>query len=185
VKSSRLTSRIRIIHRLSLTPFRLPSRDQAKAFEAQQKQRAHVQSFIDRFRYNANRAALVQSRVKVCASALSPIISHAPRWLSHCVLFANMPFLNPIQSFMSTRSSHQALERMELLGDVVDDPKFTFTFPPCEPLQKPIVLVNALTFGYRPERILLEAIDLRVDIRSRIGVVGGYVLHCNSVKPLV
>ncbi len=64
---------------------------------------------------------------------------------------------------------------MELLGDVVDDPKFTFTFPPCEPLQKPIVLVNALTFGYRPERILLEAIDLRVDIRSRIGVVGGCV----------
>ena len=38
--------------------------------------------------------------------------------------------------------------------------------------QKPIVLVNALTFGYRPDSILLEQIDLRVDINSRIGVVG-------------
>ena len=40
------------------------------------------------------------------------------------------------------------------------------------PTQKPIVLVNALTFGYRPDSILLEQIDLRVDINSRIGVVG-------------
>ena len=48
-------------------------KNQAKAFEAQQKQRAHVQSFIDRFRYNANRAALVQSRVKVRARGCSPM----------------------------------------------------------------------------------------------------------------
>lgn len=39
---------------------------QKKAFEAQEKQRAHVQTFIDRFRYNAKRASLVQSRIKVC-----------------------------------------------------------------------------------------------------------------------
>jgi ATP-binding cassette subfamily F protein 3 len=125
---------------------------QAKQFEAQQKQRQHVQGFIDRFRYNANRAALVQSRIKVCTS----------QYLYHHIsIFANLLCVE------------QALERMELLADVVDDPKFTFTFPPCEPLQKPIVLVNTLTFGYRPEKILLENIDLRVDIRSRIGIVGG------------
>lgn len=32
--------------------------------EAQANQKKHVQAFIDRFRYNANRAALVQSRIK-------------------------------------------------------------------------------------------------------------------------
>jgi hypothetical protein len=53
---------------------------QKKAVAAQEKQRAHVQAFIDRFRYNANRAALVQSRIK-------------------------------------------SLARMELMEDVVDDPK--------------------------------------------------------------
>eukprot|EP00727_Mastigamoeba_balamuthi_P006443 m51a1_g2419 putative abc transporter-related protein (703) ;mRNA; r:805103-807613 len=34
-------------------------------YEAQQAQRAHVQKFIDRFRYNAKRASLVQSRIKM------------------------------------------------------------------------------------------------------------------------
>ena len=37
---------------------------QAKEFESQQKHIAHVQSFVDRFRYNAKRASMVQSRIK-------------------------------------------------------------------------------------------------------------------------
>lgn len=37
---------------------------QEKEFEAQQKHMAHVQSFIDRFRYNAKKASMVQSRLK-------------------------------------------------------------------------------------------------------------------------
>eukprot|EP00455_Lapot_gusevi_P015615 TRINITY_DN1790_c0_g2_i3.p1 TRINITY_DN1790_c0_g2~~TRINITY_DN1790_c0_g2_i3.p1 ORF type:complete len:785 (-),score=212.31 TRINITY_DN1790_c0_g2_i3:93-2447(-) len=106
------------------------SKNQRKQFEAQQARREHMQKFIDKFRYNAKRASLVQSRLK-------------------------------------------ALDRMEMLDDVLDDPKFQFSFPECEILQKPIVLVNSLTFGYDPERILLKNIDLRVDINSRIGVVGG------------
>ncbi|KXZ48205.1 hypothetical protein GPECTOR_29g111 [Gonium pectorale] len=39
-------------------------RNARKAAEAQEAKRKHVQQFIDRFRYNANRAALVQSRIK-------------------------------------------------------------------------------------------------------------------------
>jgi ATP-binding cassette subfamily F protein 3 len=39
---------------------------QKKAVAAQEKQRAHVQAFIDRFRYNANRAALVLLFVIFC-----------------------------------------------------------------------------------------------------------------------
>lgn len=35
-----------------------------QAAEAQDMKRKHMQAFIDRFRYNANRAALVQSRIK-------------------------------------------------------------------------------------------------------------------------
>eukprot|EP01118_Nematostelium_gracile_P018976 TRINITY_DN8612_c0_g1_i2.p1 TRINITY_DN8612_c0_g1~~TRINITY_DN8612_c0_g1_i2.p1 ORF type:complete len:705 (-),score=189.30 TRINITY_DN8612_c0_g1_i2:34-2148(-) len=37
---------------------------QQRQFDAQQKRIKHVQQFIDRFRYNANRANLVQSRLK-------------------------------------------------------------------------------------------------------------------------
>jgi len=39
-------------------------KQQKRAFEAQQLQRKHMQKFIDRFRYNASRAAMAQSRIK-------------------------------------------------------------------------------------------------------------------------
>ncbi|RNF21909.1 ATP-binding cassette protein subfamily F, member 1 [Trypanosoma conorhini] len=40
-------------------------RQQQKNHEAQERQRAHMQKFIDRFRYNANRAKMAQSRIKM------------------------------------------------------------------------------------------------------------------------
>lgn len=40
-------------------------KNQQREYEAQQAKRAHVQEFIDKFRYNANRAASVQSRIKM------------------------------------------------------------------------------------------------------------------------
>jgi len=39
-------------------------RRHAKAVEAQERKRDHMQQFIDKFRFNAKRAALVQSRIK-------------------------------------------------------------------------------------------------------------------------
>ena len=39
-------------------------RNQVKAKEANERERAHVQVFIDKFRFNAKRASLVQSRIK-------------------------------------------------------------------------------------------------------------------------
>ncbi|GLJ41053.1 hypothetical protein SUGI_0849910 [Cryptomeria japonica] len=39
-------------------------RNQQKAFESNERTRAHMQAFIDKFRYNAKRASLVQSRIK-------------------------------------------------------------------------------------------------------------------------
>lgn len=39
-------------------------RNQNKAAEANEAKRSHIQAFIDKFRYNAKRASLVQSRIK-------------------------------------------------------------------------------------------------------------------------
>jgi len=39
-------------------------KNQQKAFESNERVRAHMQTFIDKFRYNAKRASLVQSRIK-------------------------------------------------------------------------------------------------------------------------
>lgn len=40
-------------------------KSQRREYEAQLAHRAHVQEFIDRFRYNANRASSVQSKIKM------------------------------------------------------------------------------------------------------------------------
>jgi ATP-binding cassette, subfamily F, member 3 len=58
------------------------SKHQARAAEAQEARRAHVQAFIDRFRYNANRAALVQSRIKALErmEVMDEMASDDPRW---------------------------------------------------------------------------------------------------------
>lgn len=42
-------------------------KNQQREYESQQQHRQHVQVFIDRFRYNANRAASVQSKLKLLA----------------------------------------------------------------------------------------------------------------------
>lgn len=49
---------------------------QQRQFDAQEKQRAHVQSFIDRFRYNAKRASMAQSRIKALEKmeVLAPVL---------------------------------------------------------------------------------------------------------------
>lgn len=44
-------------------------KNQKRAFEAQERHRQHIQAFIDRFRYNAKRASLVQSRIKTLERA--------------------------------------------------------------------------------------------------------------------
>ncbi|CAG9821893.1 unnamed protein product [Phaedon cochleariae] len=51
-------------------------KNQQREYEAQMQQRQHVQEFIDRFRFNANRAALVQSKIKMLEKLpeLKPII---------------------------------------------------------------------------------------------------------------
>ena len=40
-------------------------KNQQREYEAQLEYRQHIQIFIDRFRYNANRAAQVQSKIKL------------------------------------------------------------------------------------------------------------------------
>lgn len=38
---------------------------QQREYEAQMQLRQHIQEFIDKFRYNAKRASMVQSRIKM------------------------------------------------------------------------------------------------------------------------
>lgn len=55
-------------------------RNQLREYEAQQQLRQHTQDFIDRFRYNAKRAALVQSKIKMLEKlpVIKPIEKESP-----------------------------------------------------------------------------------------------------------
>jgi ATP-binding cassette subfamily F protein 3 len=104
-------------------------RHQEKAIESQEMRRQHIQSFVDKFRYNAKRASLVQSRIK-------------------------------------------ALERMEVLDEVHDDPRWRFEFPDPGPLGQPVLAVADVAFGYTADKPLFKDVNFGVAMDSRIGIVG-------------
>ncbi|KAL0583302.1 hypothetical protein ABG067_006803 [Albugo candida] len=108
-------------------------RQQRKAFEAQQMKIKHMQDFIDRFRANAKKAPLVQSRVK----ALDKIL------------------------------------RTELIEEPEDARAFRMHFPPPEPLGRPVVAVDGISFRYNAESpLLFDNVHMGIDLSSRIGILG-------------
>lgn len=88
-----------------------------------------MQEFIDRFRYNAKRASLVQSRLK-------------------------------------------AINKMELIDEVVEDPSCVFIFPTPDKLRPPLLKIEDGSFGYSKEKAILKGLNLTVDCESRFAIVG-------------
>lgn len=108
-------------------------RQQRKAYDAQQMKIKHMQEFIERFRANAKKAPLVQSRVK----ALDKIL------------------------------------RNELIDEPEDERAFKMTFPPPEPLGRPIIAVEGVAFRYSDASpFLFQDVHMGIDMSSRIGILG-------------
>lgn len=102
---------------------------QSKQFESQKMKIEHMQSFIDKFRYNAKRASLVQSRIK-------------------------------------------ALQKMELVEEIIEDPTCIFIFPTPDKLRPPLLKVEDGLFGYNQNKLLLRNLNFGIDMESRIAIVG-------------
>lgn len=100
-----------------------------REYENQMVQRSHLQTFIDKFRYNAAKSSEAQSRIK-------------------------------------------KLEKMPVLEAPESEYVVHFKFPEVEKLSPPIIQMSGVTFGYRPDKILLRNVDLDVQLDSRIGIVG-------------
>lgn len=109
--------------------------------------RAHLQAFIDRWRYNANRAAQAQSKIK--------ILEKLPE--------LEVPETEEIEKFKSVRpcfiycrSLTTSLSR----------------FPETEKISPPLLQLNEVTFGYTPEKIVLKGVNIDVGLDSRIAIIG-------------
>ncbi|KAG8195230.1 hypothetical protein JTE90_027971 [Oedothorax gibbosus] len=66
---------------------------QQREYDAQQAYRQHVQEFIDKFRYNAKRASLVQSKIKMLEKL--PDLKAVEKEASVTLRFPNPEFLQP------------------------------------------------------------------------------------------
>jgi ATP-binding cassette subfamily F protein 3 len=107
-----------------------------RVYQAYQDKRAHMMEFIDKFRTNAKRATLVQSRIK-------------------------------------------AVDKMDVLAPepVEVAPIWRFSIPNPEPLGRPIIALDDVTFDYKtstkPEsEYLLQKVNFGIDLSSRIGILG-------------
>lgn len=117
------------------------TRNAMRVYQAYQDKRAHMMDFIEKFRANAKRASIVQSRIK-------------------------------------------AVEKMDLEAPepVEVEAVWTFSIPNPEPLGRPIIAVDDVTFDYAPTRedgtkkpigqYLLQDANFGVDLESRIGILG-------------
>ena len=105
-------------------------RNQRKAAESQEAKRKHMEDFITKFRANAKRASMVQSRIK-------------------------------------------ALNRMEEISVVAEDPDYHFQFPdPGDMGTGSLIGFDNVAFGYKPEAMLFSDLNFGIDSESRIALVG-------------
>ena len=105
------------------------NKQQARQREGQQAEISHYQKFVDKFRFNAKRAQLVQSRIK-------------------------------------------AINRIQLVDEVMQDPTCVFMFPNPEKISPPILRLDEAKVGWTPEVPLLMKVNINVDMDTRIALVG-------------
>lgn len=84
---------------------------------------------MDKFRFNAKRATLVQSRIK-------------------------------------------AINRIELVEEVIKDPTCVFIFPNPEKISPPILRMDEAVVGWSYDKPLLKKVNMNVDMETRIAFVG-------------
>lgn len=111
-------------------------RNQSRMYQAYQDKRAHIMEFVDKFRASANRAKLVQSRVKAVAKM-----------------------------------------DLEAPSEVVAEPIWRFSIPNPEPLGRPIISIDDVSFDYNAAtkptaEYLLQKVNFGIDLESRIGILG-------------
>ena len=132
-------------------------------YEANKKRRDEVQAFIDKFRYNAKRASLVQSRIKVWHSA-----DFCPCAVSCLGSFCH------VLMFMHGSTIQQELARMEELDAVEVDALFRFSLPQPEPIGIPVLQIKDVGFSYSGQKLdfLFSDVNIGIDMDTRMALLG-------------
>ena len=95
----------------------------------EEKKRAHAEAFINRFRAQASKAKMVQSRIKM-------------------------------------------LEKLPKLDGLADIQSLDFKFRHAAFAAKTLLEARNISFGYTPDNVLFQDINLTINARDRFGVIG-------------
>lgn len=119
------------------------AKNQKREYEAQLQYRQHLQAFIDRWRYNANRAAQAQSKIK--------ILEKLPE--------LELPEEDDVVKFKSV---------FLLAVDRADGTRFVET----EKISPPLLQLSDVSFSYTKDKPILGGISIDVGLDSRLGIIG-------------
>jgi len=70
------------------------------------------------------------------------------------------------------QSRVKALQRMQPIAEVVNDPSLSFDFPSPPELKPPLITLDMAAVGYAPGKPVLQRLNLRLDPDDRIALLG-------------
>jgi len=96
-------------------------------------------------------------------------IKHIKAFIASCGTYSNL--------VRQAKSKQKIIDKMEEAGlteKVVEDARYNFDFPKCEPLPPPVLVFQKVSFAYSGEMkdALYTGLELGVDMESRVALVG-------------
>lgn len=116
---------------------------------------------FDQFEKVKNEKDDLQRRQKVCQDKK---VAHVQQFIDR--FRANNKRASMVQSRI------KALEKMEVIDDVVEDPDVVFNFPAPEKLNPPMIRLDEASIGWAADRIILKDVNIHLDQETRICLVG-------------
>jgi ATP-binding cassette subfamily F protein 3 len=137
-------------------------RNLRKEYDSQLEYRQHLQAFIDRWRYNANRGASRRYVLGARAESVGQPRRRNRRSRSSKRRVNTRPW---------RRRRSYTPQLPELTPPETEETE-TFKFPEVDKLSPPLLQLSKVTFGYSADKLILKDIDFDVGLDSRFAIVG-------------
>src|SRR3989338_4806610 len=89
----------------------------------------------------------------------------------HMMSFVNR-FRAKATKAKQAQSRLKALEKMEVLPEIIQNPEIRFDFPHPEKLAPPLIVLERVSVGYSPDVSVLKGLSERIDAEDRIALLG-------------
>lgn len=154
-------------------------RNLRKEYDTQMDYRKHLQAFIDRWRYNANRGKLGNT-LRDDGDVTSTNIAAQAQMKIKILEKVNLSRFPACSVLMQCLASRPPTSRAR--GDGTVQVRRTYSdiffirsrsrFPETEKISPPLLQMSEVTFGYTADKIILKGVNIDVGLDSRIAMVG-------------